>query len=175
MAWPGRHATPSSISSPRRRRRLAAARSEISCGTRGVPQLWLVQRHDKSFCTCSSVENRLTNTLIQGGRDGQGPVYRYDDMNTPVEAEGWCTLEDAEALDEADPMTAETTRPRGAARRVRVRDRDAVPHPGGPLGPKGRLAHKGSAGGSTTKPTPTAAIPVAPATDTWPMPRPSRG
>jgi hypothetical protein len=34
-------------------------------------------------------------------------VYRYDDeTNSPVEAQGWFTLEDAEAMPEADPMTA---------------------------------------------------------------------
>ena len=33
-------------------------------------------------------------------------VYRYDEMNSRVEAEGWFTLEDAEAMPEADPMTA---------------------------------------------------------------------
>ena len=33
-------------------------------------------------------------------------VYRYDEMNSRVEAEGWFTLEDAEAMSEADPMTA---------------------------------------------------------------------
>ena len=34
-------------------------------------------------------------------------VYGYDDeMNSPVEAQGWFTLEDAEAMPEADPMTA---------------------------------------------------------------------
>ena len=33
-------------------------------------------------------------------------VYRYDEMNSPIEAEGWFTLEDAEAMPEADPMTA---------------------------------------------------------------------
>jgi hypothetical protein len=34
-------------------------------------------------------------------------VYGYDDeMNSPVEAQGWFTLELAEALPEADPMTA---------------------------------------------------------------------
>jgi hypothetical protein len=33
-------------------------------------------------------------------------VYRYDEMNSPVEAQGWFTLEDAEAMPEADPMTA---------------------------------------------------------------------
>lgn len=34
-------------------------------------------------------------------------VYRYDDeMNSPAQAEGWFTLEDAEAMPEADPMTA---------------------------------------------------------------------
>ena len=37
-------------------------------------------------------------------------VYRYDEMNTPVMAEGWFTLEDAEAIPEADPMTAATPR-----------------------------------------------------------------
>lgn len=34
-------------------------------------------------------------------------VYRYDKHNLPVEAEGWFTPENAEALPEADPMTAE--------------------------------------------------------------------
>jgi hypothetical protein len=33
-------------------------------------------------------------------------VYRFDEMNTPVEAQGWFTLVDAEAIPEADPMTA---------------------------------------------------------------------
>jgi hypothetical protein len=33
-------------------------------------------------------------------------VYRYDEMNTPIEAQGWFTLEDAQAIPEADPMTA---------------------------------------------------------------------
>jgi len=34
-------------------------------------------------------------------------VYRYDDeMNSRVEAQGWFTLEDADAMPEADPMTA---------------------------------------------------------------------
>ena len=33
-------------------------------------------------------------------------VYRYNEMNSPVEAQGWFTLEDAEATPEADPMTA---------------------------------------------------------------------
>jgi hypothetical protein len=34
-------------------------------------------------------------------------VNRYDDdTNSPVEAQGWFTLEDAEAMPEADPMTA---------------------------------------------------------------------
>ena len=33
-------------------------------------------------------------------------VYRYNEMNSPVEAQGWFTLEDAEAMPEADPMTA---------------------------------------------------------------------
>jgi hypothetical protein len=33
-------------------------------------------------------------------------VYRYDERNSPVEAQGWFTLEDAEAIPEADPMTA---------------------------------------------------------------------
>lgn len=34
-------------------------------------------------------------------------VYRYNESNEPVGAEGWFTLEDAEALPEADAMTAE--------------------------------------------------------------------
>ena len=33
-------------------------------------------------------------------------VYRYDEMNNVAEAQGWFTLEDAEAMLEADPMTA---------------------------------------------------------------------
>jgi hypothetical protein len=33
-------------------------------------------------------------------------VYRYDEMNSSAEAQGWFTLEDAEAMPEADPMTA---------------------------------------------------------------------
>ena len=33
-------------------------------------------------------------------------VYRYDEMNSPTQAEGWFTLEEAEAMPEADPMTA---------------------------------------------------------------------
>jgi hypothetical protein len=34
-------------------------------------------------------------------------VYRYDENNQPVEAVGWFTLETADAMIEADPMTSE--------------------------------------------------------------------
>jgi hypothetical protein len=49
---------------------------------------------------------RLATSFIGGGAMTKITVYRFDEMNTLVEAQGWFTLEDAEAIPEADPMTA---------------------------------------------------------------------
>ena len=57
-------------------------------------------------------------------------VYRYDDeMNSPVEAQGWFTLEDAEEMPEADPMTAAGTPRRcgGASQRSESKRRCTTP------------------------------------------------
>jgi hypothetical protein len=56
--------------------------------------------------TTSLIQNGLATSFIGGGAMTKITVYRYDEMNSPVEAQGWFTLEDAEAMPEADPMTA---------------------------------------------------------------------
>jgi hypothetical protein len=74
-----------------------------------IPQLLVAVRQTCAarINTTSLIQVRLATSFIGGGAMTKITVYRYDDeMNSPVEAQGWFTLEDAEAMPEADPMTA---------------------------------------------------------------------